>query len=365
MMLLITTGNTNNEAPNSKQYGFYQSVRALQRRAENGFDLIGFRLYFVELNGGIHSILGKRVVLDADASQSVIKLNNGYLTTVRDTQSPLIEEHAENVIALYENLTERGIDFLYINAPFKIDKYDTQLPNGLSDYTNSDADKFLNILIQSNVPTVDLREELRQAGLNHYDLFFRTDHHWTPEAGLWAAGLVMNKYLPQYRYGNADLYDISNYYVDTHEQIFLGSWGRRTGRLYAGLDDISVITPNFETELYVSIPHRGYAKSGSFLETVIDPDDITYNRYIGGNADARIVNATGNGKTCVVIGDSFSRVVLPFIALEFSEVYRYDTRQIPGDMTAYEYIELHNPDVVIVIYNPTAQTDYEMMQFGG
>ena len=35
-----------------------------------------------------------------------------------------------------------------------------------------------------------IREKIREDGLDIYDMFYRTDHHWKTWSGLWAAGKI-------------------------------------------------------------------------------------------------------------------------------------------------------------------------------
>ena len=349
--------NINNHPAVEKNESRYNAFLEIKRKVEEKFNEIALMGTFIDLNGGIHRVLSKRVVLDVNISSSVYKLYNEHLTAIQATPSEQewVDESAVNVIALNEYLREESIDFVLVNAPRKIDKFNSQLPSGITDYLNSDFDRLLNILCQSNVSVIDLREKIRHAGLNHYDLFFRTDHHWTPEAGLWATGVIMNKHLQDYMPGGIDLYDNSNWDITVYNDIFLGSHGRRVGRLYGGLDDFSVISPRFETELKVIIPQKNWDRTGSFAETCIDSSRLrkdyyannTYTAYIAGTPGVRVSNIYGNGMKCLIIGDSFSQMIVPFISLSFSETYFYDSRFILG--TAREHIGEFEPDVVILL----------------
>ena len=40
---------------------------------------------------------------------------------------------------------------------------------------------------------VDLRDNIRQEGIDPMSLFFRTDHHWTVPAAKWAAQITAQK----------------------------------------------------------------------------------------------------------------------------------------------------------------------------
>ena len=341
---------------------------ALRNAAETRFNKVAFRHFFVEMHGVGQKVLGRRLIIGAK-QREIIKLNNGCLVSVRQSPGNNMDTNAYNTAELHEYLLERNIDFLYVNAPYEYCMVDNQLPEGVVDYTNSDASIFLSVLDQNNVPNVDLREVLHTDGLDHYSMFFRTDHHWRPEAGLWAAGYVMNHYFPQYLRDDVDVFSISNYNVVVEQNVFLGSRGRSVGRIYGGIDDISIITPKFMSELHVVSPLRGVEKSGTFAEACIGDisndlyNDCQYLRvYAGGDRGVRIYNADGNGKKLLVIGCSFARVFVPFLGLNFSETLLYDERSVSG--SAVENIAEFQPDIVIILYNSEYANNSELYDFG-
>jgi len=145
---------------------------------------------FINANGFIHTLLGQRKM------NGVVKLNNGYLASTHKKAD--VAPYAKKLIALDQDLEKKGIPLLYVQAPFKISKYDDQLPEGIKDYSNSNADRLLKLLNKGGVDTLDLRAEMRSDGLDHYSMFFRTDHHWTVEASFWGftktIGVMNTKY---------------------------------------------------------------------------------------------------------------------------------------------------------------------------
>jgi len=355
--ILITTGENQP-----------QSFLALKSLAEKGFNEVAFKYSFIEVHGVVQKVLGRRLIIGASQRETV-KLNNGHLVRVRRSPGSNIENNAYNTVELHEYLLERNIEFLYVNAPHALCMLDNQLPEGVMDYINSDASIFLSVLNQNNVPNVDLREVLHTYDLDHYSLFFITDHHWTPEAGLWASGYVMNQYFPQFLRDDVDVFDTSNYNFTVEQNMFLGSCGRSVGRVYGGIDDISIITPKFISELHVVSPFPGVEKSGTFMETCIaDITNDLYNVsqydqvYVGGNPGVRIYNADGNGKKMLVIGCSFARVFVPFLGLNFSETFLYDQRYVSG--SAVEHIAKFQPDIVIVFINSEYADNSDLYDFG-
>jgi len=355
---------------NSEKVSRYQAFLKLKDSIEGKFNQIAFKTTFVEANGWLCKVIGVRYETAVNnVGRHTIRLNNNHLTVISDEPYEKIDIHAHRVVSFYEKLKDRGIEFFYVGQPLKVSPYDNQLPDGIFDCSNSEGDIFLNVLEQENVPYVDLRKEIQMSGIDHYSMFFRTDHHMTTEGGFWAAGVVMNKFLPQYKHGDIDFYDINNYDITVYENSFLGSHGRRTGALYAGIDDFSLLTPRFDTNLSVTRPHEKEGELGSFAEMAITDSplkDELYLRdmrqmYIPGSAGVHVRNTNGNGKKCLVIGDSLAHLVFPFMALDFSETDRYDARS--GGGTAMEYIDEFQPDVVVMMYYPHILSVPEMFVF--
>lgn len=325
-------------------------------------DSLAGRTYWVTLNGGVQQMLGKKAIEDVSPDDRVIKLNNGYLTFLykwKDMKSP-----ANHLIHFNQSLKELHIPLLYIQAPFKIDKYNTQLPEGLKDTTNQNADEFLSY-IDGAVDYVDLREEIYKDGLSHYELFFKTDHHWKPEAAFWAYGKIRRILNEKYRFDiDAEYGNFSRYEVKKYENYFLGSQGKRTGLLYAGTDDISLIYPKFETKFIFKVPDRGIEKNGDFLHTMFDFKHVErrdyfgkdpYSVYAGADYPLNIITnqTTSSRKKIVLIKDSFFRPLSLFLAMDCEKIYIVDLRRYNNKFSLLAFIKAIKPDIVLVGYNPS------------
>ena len=128
------------------------------------------------------------IIYDNEDSYDTVKLDNGYLTFLNGAYDQT--ENANNLVRFEKGVEGRGIDFLYVQAPFKVCKYDQQLPEYLHDYSNANADQLIGCL--NDISTLDLREELHADEMAHYKSFFVTDHHWLPRTGVWAARTILD-----------------------------------------------------------------------------------------------------------------------------------------------------------------------------
>ena len=323
------------------------------------------KYHFITANGAVQRLMGARVVNER------YKLDNGHLTYTVPKED--VDGFAENTVALRDVLKERGIPFLYVNAPFKIHEEDKQLPVGVEDYSNENADAFLSFIEEQNVEVLDLRDCIADEGLDHYSLFYKTDHHWKAETGLWATGIISDR-LAQISSSfavNSDLWNPANYSFDVYEDAFLGSSGVRVGEVYAGRDDMTLITPNFKTELTFSVDSEDIYREGTFSEAFLFRDNLISENMLEstgyavyGNGIHDIIKIRNYGteidgafqpKKILMISDSFGNVVTPFLSLAFEQTHVLDMRMFEGNLM--DYIDDYDPDVVLIIYNPGAYSD--------
>ncbi len=323
--------------------------------------------FFITLNGAYQRLMGARVLNER------YKLDNGHLTyLVPETD---VENIARNTVAFRDALARLEIPMVYVSPPSKLHPTDKQLPVNAYDYSNENTDRFLAHLKNEDVAVLDLRESIADDGLDHYDLFYKTDHHWKAEAGLWAAGEISD-YLAGLEEGyRADkmLLDPSGYTFEVHENIFLGSAGRRVGSMYAGLDDFSVITPSFETDFSFSAEAGEIIRSGSFADVFIvrellRSEDLllsnTYATYCGGGfSQMEIHNHSQvcSPKKILLIRDSFSDVLIPFLSMGYARLDVLDLRYYHEDLM--DYVEKLAPDMVLVVYNPGAYEEKNSNMF--
>lgn len=323
---------------------------------------------FINLNGGIELLLNKKIVEDVDKDKTIFKLDNDQLTFVNPEYET--DYCVDNMLELYKYLNQKDIDMLYIQAPFKVNKYSSKLSEGLSYYTNQNADKFLGGLKKNHVPYLDLRETIKNENLDYDKLFYNTDHHWKTETAFWAYQNVMCALGANY---DKKTIDINNFISIEYKKSFLGSQGRRVGKWYGGIDDYTLIYPLFETNYNIeTLKNDGLVeKSGSFKDTIIinsnidENEPITTNRYaayFGG--DYPLVKVTNknisNGKI-LIVQDSFGLPFSAFMSLNFKQTDILDLRHF-REQTLFQYIDENEYDIVLFVFNPTEYSSNTVLQ---
>ena len=308
------------------------------------------KMWFVNINGAI------RNTLNQPEMNGVIKLNNGYLLSpINKCSDDKIKEFVDNTVIFNEYLQEKGIQLVYAATPYTCSKYDDELPKGIEDYGNSNVDRLVSGMREAGIDTIDFREEMHDDDIDQYDMMYRTDHHWTTEAGFYAYG-VLEDYIQNKTGCDVDsrISDINNYTVTRYNKWHLGSNGQRTGIYYAGIDDFDLILPNFDTQL-----QNTDGIVGTMQEMMINTDPLnvkdytsryTYDFVLGKTLGQYVNLEASNNVKLLVITDSFGKAVSQYLALGFKEIYCVDNDEVSG--VTPEFIESYDPDIVIMLYYP-------------
>ena len=287
----------------------------------------------------------------------VIKLHDGYLSNLVESRD--ISENAQAVKELDNFCRELSIECSYINLPTKICPSEDQDISGIIDYANQNTDRFLEAIGRSGVKYYDLRRILHEDGMNHHEAFFRTDHHWKPETGLWAAKHILEFLRDDYGWKvDPEILNPDKFERKVYPEWFLGSHGKKVTHIRTKPDDITLLTPKYPTFLHIEIPNKKVNLSGDFSVTY-DMNKIKKRDYYnlssfgaynhGRNPLCIIENLiAGNNRKFMLIYDSFSDAVIPFLALGISKVYAVDLRSFTGSLKTC--IKTFKPDALAVIY---------------
>ncbi len=290
----------------------------------------------------------------------VYQLRDGHWTSLKEKRD--MSEHIASFRDFNAFCEELGINFLYVQAPYKVSKFTDLDVSGNVDFSNQNADDLLAGLSEASVATFDLRQVIYDQKLDHHALFYRTDHHWKAETALWAAGEIASYLNTSYGYHiNTEKMNPANYYGVEYEHFFLGSLGKKVTLAQAAPDDFSLMYPQFETNIRMVIPSIGIDLTGDFAITYNmrvfneEPDyynDNPYGTYgFGNRAILSIENLieTAETKKVLIIHDSFGSSVVPFFAMGLQHTDSIDLRYFNGSLETY--IKETLPDMVIVMYN--------------
>lgn len=300
----------------------------------------------------------------------LVYLENGHLAYYQEALSSEELDGIANSVADFDSfLNSMDIPFIYVNICSKTDPDDNRLSLSLLDKenTNYNADGLLARLNDANVSTMDFRQEIKKAGLDWYNCFYITDHHWTTDSGLFAAKTIAGRLNAEAGFDfDENIFSPDSYDIETIPGCFLGSLGRIDKMKNCSPEDYNCILPKFETSFDIEIPSQGIAYTGDFKNTLCDYGLLKEVRNYSGDdhfvkADAyhsvlirnvplsiiKNLNPRNNeGKKLLIIQDSFSWYSTPFLSCDISEIHIIHAQEFNGSIRAY--IKELRPDAVIM-----------------
>lgn len=359
----------------SRRAGFEKSVAAIHSGLLERFK---WKDAFVDISGLYARIMGRRL------HNQVVKLANGHLQNAlriepSDEEMAKSADSAVRIRDLFAWLKGRGIGALYLQAPTKMDVGGMLYPYEVKHRIYEKADLVCAELQTNGCEVLDMRNRLAATVDDVSRNFYVADHHWRIEAAFGVFPAVVDRMLSILGQDGKDvsqLVDSRNWLCQTREDLFLGSWGRRVGRFFAGLDDISWYEPKFNTHLSCAVPRvelitvgkfsDALVRSAGFLDGRLSPHaNNAYCLYVGGNFPLvmhRNASAPSHARILMVV-DSFALPVQAFLSTVFSEIDVLDLRSF-GEMPLCDYVDAYGPDLVVFLYNPGSIGAEKTFAFG-
>ncbi len=344
---------------------------------------MAFKQGFIELNGFMARILGMRGFY---AKDGILVSHDRVIVGSQDETSADYE--TEQMKKLKAVLDRKGTKLLFAAAPSKyVDDEFMMQEFGISSYCNANVDLFLKRLREeTSIESLDLREEMAKEKKDVSGMFYRTDHHWTVESGYWATRQIVEKLNETFQYGiDESLFSedaVTPYY---YEKVWLGEQGRKIARSYIGLDDYIELVPKYETMYSFIQGSTGARIDGDFLTVFVNEDvykekskdyydgplwHYSYAKY--GLSYSQIYNHLNpSGKKVLMLCDSFSNDVVPFLSAAFAELDTLLLRDIDVDLI--QYLDQTDYNLVLILYSPgmigahddPESANYRMFTFDG
>lgn len=324
-------------------------------------DVTVFESEWINIYGLSQRMLGKRTIEEF----TIYKDKRGKL---QRTQEALSEEEVadivENLDKFYAYLAKKEIPMYYVAMVLPVESADDVL-QGIEDYSFVNAKSQEEQLTATEIPIINLRHSEKMGKIGRGgEKFYKTDHHWTMQTNFTAFGDIIERVEEDLGWNLCadDFTNLEKYEIFVKEECFLGSFGIKAGKYYAGKDDFVIYLPKVDTvytfEEYDSNGDLVQTKEGNFKEALIDwnliMDDKYNNKYNAfsnqGSVENRFINHSAlNDKKVLLISHSYGRPLSMYLSLCFGELRNIDLQEgrFKGDIVAY--IEEYNPDLVIVM----------------
>lgn len=330
------------------------------------------KYYYIEGYGYIQELLGKKEINNFE----VVKAKDGTLHYTYFTSGPnQVTSLVERMERLKKAATKVGSEVIYVMTPDKYVTGVTEFERGIPyNYANETADNFLQELEKKEIDTIDFRKLMKEEKEFAPDSFYVSDHHWKVETAFWAFTKFVDVLEDNYGlvFPNKEEYtNLENYNQIVYEDSYIGSMGRKEGKLYSKVEDFTFIYPKFETNFYYYAQNgsRDVKAEGRFEQSlaftsllsgkgdIYDATNDKYFTYMNGNPGFVEVNNFNepDGSKVLFIKDSLMVPVASFFALGCSKVYMIDPRYYSGNIG--EVIDEYQFDYIFVSYTPQNLTE--------
>ena len=325
---------------------------------------------WIDLFGGVMRLTGADTVADVEPQNQVYKMRNGSVTFILGRKRPFDDGQLSAIRNLKSAADAAGAESWFVCIPQKICTREKALglsARGAVDYAEQIDAYRMRTFEAAGYSVLDLHSAMHEKQSLHEQFFFKTDHHWTPEAGIWAAKKTAEAlHIPVRKL------DSMHFKPLVFFNMFLGSEGKRCGRLYCACEDMSVPIPQTDMQFTVCSTDDP-DKTGSFEDVMLffkaypkNEDVYDINPYglilHGDHAYVSIRNLQNpDGKRVLPIKDSFSNVIAPYLALVCGQVDLIDIREFEG--SAADWVRENKPDVVMVTM--TARMSNDLFSFSG
>lgn len=345
---VILTNNSNSNSSEGNKGRLGKIYNMLDKYSSKYFTLVD---ECKVMSKGFSKSLGMNLISDSDGNL-VFYQPDGRMIAEKPYKS--VNSEISNINNFAAWLQQNDIDFVYVNVPSPVDPNveDDIIAEGYDEHSNEMADELLAGLKKAGTKYLDIRECMKNQGMSYTDSFFQDDHHWLPQTGLWAAGEISN-YINEYEnlVTDDDIFNIDNYDIKTSDEKCLRVYGKIVTSAYADETPIDLLYPKFNTEIRKMIPGNGMDITGSFVEVMYSmwayPTYVVYNHGIVDLKKYENMRDNVADTKILLLTDSYSDVVSPFLACAYSNIDEIDLRCFSGSLQAY--IEKNKPDIVITI----------------
>ncbi len=195
------------------------------------------------------------------------------------------------------------------------------------------------LYFSTGADTIDLYGALRAH--RDEDIYYRTDHHWTSLGAFYGANAILETL-------GLEPLRLEDYHKTTVTDQFYGTSFSTSGVRWLKPDSIDVYIP--DDGIKVTSYPNGQPEEGSlYVDSKLEVKD-KYAYFLGGNQPLCVIETEhADAPKILIIRDSYSDSLAPFLTERFSEIHLFDLRY---NLTSIRsYVEEHNIDAVAVLYS--------------
>ena len=192
---------------------------------------------------------------------------------------------------------------------------------------------------ESKAVNIDFSAALRP----HADeyIFYRTDHHWTSLGAFYGyEALCKAMGLP--------IPSLSDYTRQTVSDAFYGTTYSSSGFAWVKPDEMETFVPDDGSVTVMSYEGVNVTEGPLYDTSFLDVKD-KYSMFLGGVSPLRSIETGHEGPRLLIVRDSYSDSLAPFLLDNFSRVDLVDLRYYRQDL--YQYALDNQFDMILVLYS--------------
>ena len=278
---------------------------------------------------------------DVGVNKSGIFIYKGMGMSLFGGNESVGKVYADNINAYHEVFGD-SVRVFDMVVPTSAEFY---LPEKYKELSNSEKDAIESIYrhLADGVTGVDAYSAIEQ----HTDeyLYFNTDHHWTGRGAYWAYTAFAEAA------GFAPL-DIETDYTIKRIDNFLGSLYRQTqdSKMREKGDYVEYFIPDVQAQAYIVQKDQPYSKSEWMVWAESVSGSNSYLVFLCGDAPMiQIDTGTRNGKSIVVVKESYGNAFVPFLIPHYEHIYVVDERYFQTSLV--DFIQKNNVDDLLFLNN--------------
>ena len=306
----------------------FTSGRYMTEAEEYVSDQLALRDTWVALKA-----LGERLTCKQENNGIYFAADDTLIRRINEPDPALLTANIETINAF---VSETDAPVLFGLIPSAADIWRDRLPTGAP--TADEAYWIEEISGRMTAPTVDLRDTLQRHSAE--DIYYRTDHHWTSLGAFYGANAILEA-------AGLEPLKRSDYPPRTVSEGFLGTnyssacaWWTEPDTIEAYVsEEGKTVTSNFTGR---EEPGRLYAP-----ERLDTKNQYAY--FLGGNQPLCVIRSQSEGPKLLVLRDSYSDCLAPFLSERFGEVHLFDLRY--NRLSPADYIREQEIDLVLILYS--------------
>ena len=306
----------------------FTSGRFMTEAESYASDQIAFRDGWVALKA-----LGEVLTSKQENNGIYFAADNTLIRRVEEPDAAFVETNIQNL----QNFASQSEVPVYFGLiPTAASVWQEKLPAGAPTADEKSWTQWL--YDRSGAENIDLASALEQH--SGEAIYYRTDHHWTSLGAFYGANVILNAM------GLEEL-ELSD---DTSTEVshsFLGTNYSSAGAWWVAPDTITTYVPEEGKEVISNFTGREESGRLYVPERLAVKNQYAY--FLGGNQPLCVICSQADGPKILIIRDSYTDCLAPFLTERFGEIHLFDLRY--NRLNPLDYIRENDIDMVLVLYS--------------